>query len=132
MGTAVAPNYANLFMDRFENKALDNYPLKPLIWKRFIDDIFLIWTHGEESLNQFVDYLNSLYPTIKFTTKISKESINFLNTTVKRNSNGELISTLYNKPTNTHLLLHHTNSNPDTVMKKDHMANISGLGEYAP
>ena len=45
MGTELAPNYANLFMDMFENKALDNYPLKPLIWKRFIDDIFLIWTH---------------------------------------------------------------------------------------
>ena len=44
MGTALTPNYANLFMDRFETKALDNYPLKPLIWKRFIDDIFLIWT----------------------------------------------------------------------------------------
>ena len=25
MGTAVAPNYANLFMDRFETNALDTY-----------------------------------------------------------------------------------------------------------
>ena len=37
MGTSVAPNYANLFMDRFETKALDNWPLKPLVWLRFID-----------------------------------------------------------------------------------------------
>ena len=27
MGTGAAPNYANLSMDRFETKALDNYPL---------------------------------------------------------------------------------------------------------
>ena len=33
MGTSLAPNYANLFMDRFETKALEGYPLKPLTWK---------------------------------------------------------------------------------------------------
>ena len=71
MGTALAPNYANLFMDRFETKAHNNYPLKPLIWKRCIDDIFLIWTHGEDSLKDFVDFLNSLHPTIKFTSETS-------------------------------------------------------------
>ena len=31
MGTALAPNYANLFMDRFETKALDNWNPKPLL-----------------------------------------------------------------------------------------------------
>ena len=34
------PTMAILFMDRFETKAFNNYPLKPLIWKRFIEDIF--------------------------------------------------------------------------------------------
>ena len=33
MGIVLAPNYANLFMDRFETKALDNYPLNPLSGK---------------------------------------------------------------------------------------------------
>ena len=42
MGTAVAPNYANLFMDRFQTKALQNWPIKPILWLRFIDDIFMI------------------------------------------------------------------------------------------
>ena len=28
MGTAAAPNYANIFMDRFETKALENWPSK--------------------------------------------------------------------------------------------------------
>ena len=52
MGTGAAPNYANLFMDRFETKALDNYPLKPMLWLRFINDIFMIWTHGEDQTNE--------------------------------------------------------------------------------
>ena len=53
MGTALAPNYANIFMDKFETKALENYSLKPLLWKRFIDDIFMVWSHGEDQLNHF-------------------------------------------------------------------------------
>ena len=44
MGTSVAPNYANLFMDRFETKGLEGFPLKRLTWKRFIDDIFMVLT----------------------------------------------------------------------------------------
>ena len=71
MGTSVALNYANLFMDRLETRALDDYPLKPLVWKRFIDNIFMVWTHGEESLNHFIEYLNSLHESIKFTHEFS-------------------------------------------------------------
>ena len=94
MGTALAPNYANLFMDRFETNVLANYPLQPLIWKRFIDDIFLIWTQGEDSLKDFVNYLNNLQPTIKFTSETSTESINFLDTTVKLDEHRNIITTL--------------------------------------
>ena len=94
MGTALAPNYANLFMDRFETNVLANYPLQPLIWKRFIDDNFLIWTQGEDSLKDFVNYLNNLQPTIKFTSETSTESINFLDTTVKLDEHRNITTTL--------------------------------------
>ena len=107
MGTAAAPNYANLFMDRFETKALANWPLKPLLWLRFIDDIWMVWTHGEDNLNEFITYLNSIHPTIKFTHESSLTEINFLDTTVKVNHHRELYTTLYEKPTDTHLYLHY-------------------------
>ena len=45
MGTKMAPSYANLFMTRFEGKYVYTYPVQPKLWKRFIDDIFLIWSH---------------------------------------------------------------------------------------
>ena len=104
MGTSLAPNYANLFMDIFETNALSKFPQKPLIWKRFIDDIFLIWTHGEDSFTEFVNYFNSLHLTIKFTSESSTKSVNFLDTTVKLHQNRNIITTLYNKPTDTHLV----------------------------
>ena len=38
MGTKMAPSYANIFMAELEEKLLDNYPKKPLLWKRYIDN----------------------------------------------------------------------------------------------
>ena len=79
MGTLLAPNYGNLVMDRFETRALAGYHLKPLIWKRFIDDVFMIWTHCKDSLKKFIiEFLNSLHLTIKFTHEFGITSIDFL------------------------------------------------------
>ena len=70
MGTRMAPSYANLFMSSFEQDLLDAAPgPTPDHMKRFIDDIFMIWSHGEESLKQFHDYAN-IY---MFTTKSSSQ-----------------------------------------------------------
>ena len=118
MGTSLAPNYANLFMDWFETKALKGFRLKPLMWKRFIDDVFCIWPHGIDTFIEFTNYLNSIHPTIKFTHEFSEEKIDFLDTTVKFNQNRELITTLYNKPTDTHLYLEHSSAHPRTVLQK--------------
>ena len=110
MGTAVAPNYANIFKDRFKTRALNNWPHKPLPWLRFIDDIFMIWTHGEDKLQEFITYLNGIHKTIKFTHEFSQSQINLLDTTVKVGDNRELCTTLFEKPTDTHLYLHYTSS----------------------
>ena len=70
MGTLMAPAYADLFMGGFEKKALQNYPEKLHLWLRYIDDILMVWTHGGEKLNEFIKYLNSIHPTIKFTSEL--------------------------------------------------------------
>lgn len=43
MGTRMAPAFANLFMADLEEKILDEAEIKPLVWRRFIDDIFVAW-----------------------------------------------------------------------------------------
>ena len=70
-------------IEKLPSQALKSYHLKPLIWKRFIDDIFLIWTHGENELRKFVEYLNTLHDTIKFTCEQSMYEIAFLDTQTK-------------------------------------------------
>ena len=42
MGTRMAPNYAIIFMHKIETELLNKSRLKPKVFKRFIDDIFLI------------------------------------------------------------------------------------------
>ena len=56
MHLVLAPNYANLFMECFETNLINDFykeqKKKPLVWYRYIDDIFFIWTDGETSLTQ--------------------------------------------------------------------------------
>ena len=76
--TKMAPPYAILSMDKFERDFLERTELKPWVWWRYIDDVFLIWEHGEESLKDLFKMLNSSHPSLKFTWKYSSKSIDFL------------------------------------------------------
>ena len=82
IGTKFAPAYANLFMNRLEERLVDTSVEKPLIWMRYIDDIFFIWMHGEAKLKEFIDHLNNSHDTIKFTSEHSRDSISFLDVQV--------------------------------------------------
>ena len=81
MGTKMAPAYANLFMGKIENK-LQAMTDKIFIWKRFIDDIFIIWTGTNMELEQFIHKANSMHETIKFTFEVDETNLTFLDTTV--------------------------------------------------
>ena len=74
MGTKPAPSYANIFMARRIDNMIKElaakfgdgvYPIRFL--KRFLDDIFMIFTGSIENLHLFLDELNTVHPTIKFT-----------------------------------------------------------------
>ena len=109
IGTKMAPPYAILFMDELEQNILEGSVHKPHVWWRYIDDIFLIWEHGEESLKEFLDYLNSCHPTIKFTANYSPKSVEFLDVKVIRHGDS-LVTDLFVKPTDTHQYLHASSS----------------------
>ena len=70
-------------MADFEEKMLESFEKKAMIWWRYIDDSFFIWENGEESLKVFIERLNIFHSTIKFTAEYSKEQVNFLDVTIK-------------------------------------------------
>ena len=48
MGTKMAIAFANIFMSAIETEIINKSPHKPLVWKRFIDDIFSLWNVDKE------------------------------------------------------------------------------------
>ncbi|XP_025996818.2 uncharacterized protein LOC105198378 [Solenopsis invicta] len=74
MGSPVSPIIANIFMEHLEDKILKNAPLKPSTWFRYVDDIFVIWSHGKETLPPFLAFLNAQHPNIKFTMKVEQKN----------------------------------------------------------
>jgi len=67
MGSRLAPAYANTFMGKLEKNILDTTRYKPKYYKRFIDDILIIFEHSETELNNFLTHMNNANRAIKFT-----------------------------------------------------------------
>ena len=82
MGTKMAVAFANIFMGTVESQILRRSVLKPLVWKRFIDEIFSIWNINKDQVTQFIEQANSHHPTIKFTAEISDTDTTFLDTSI--------------------------------------------------
>ena len=111
MGTKAAPGLANCFMGNFEEEHVYKYRLHPLLYLRYLDDIFLIWQHTENELDEYLTHLNNCLPTIKFTLEKSRDSVCFLDTIVKIVDN-KIETDLYSKPTDAHNYLLYKSAHP--------------------
>jgi len=100
MGTPMAPNFANLFMANFEEKHILTFSSKPTFYKRYIDDIILIFDHPLSKLEELQQHLNDVHPTIKFTFEHSYSTVNYLDITIEARNNRCYIKP-YFKSTNT-------------------------------
>ena len=116
MGTKMAPSYANIFMDELETKMLSSFPLKPLLYLRYIDDIFIIWDHGKDALKSFEAHVNSFHTSIKFTLEVSPKQVSFLDVLVQLNDN-QLSTSVYYKPTDNHMYLDFNSFHPSSLKK---------------
>ena len=108
MACAVA--FANIFMAKVETEVLNQDALKPLVWKRFIDDIFSLWNATREEITQFIEQANKRHQTIKFTAEVSETQTNFSATTVYKGKRFKTESVLdvrsHFKPTETFQYTH--------------------------
>ena len=105
MGSPLSPVIANLFMKDFKKKAIEQATHKPVCRFRYVDDTFVIWTHGQEKLTEFLNHLNRLHNKIQFT--MEKEGhLAFLDLDIYRKMDGSLGHKIYWKPTHTNLYLH--------------------------
>ena len=122
MGTRSAPTIANIFMTVIDKMLRDcarsqNPLVDPILFfKRFIDDIFLIWTGTVSELETFLTEINKLHKTIKFTANydFTTKSTTFLDTVITI-KNGTLTTDLYRKPTDKVQYLLPTSCHPSHI-----------------
>ncbi len=63
-----------------EKRLLDSALDKPLVWFRYIDDVFPIWTHGQSKLDSYLEYLNGFHKTMMGSRVLTGNIVVFLNT----------------------------------------------------
>lgn len=119
MGSPVAPIVAEIWMEYFEKLALDSSPIKPKIWKRYVDDTFVVLKRNE--VDRFLNHLNSLHPKMEFTSELEEnDSLAFLDVLIIRKQDGTFGHTVHRKSTHTNRYLngnsHHHPANFTSVV----------------
>ena len=78
MGTRMAPAYAWILISSLEEPFPALQPLKPTLFKRYIDDILIIWDHSLEQLATFLMAFNAIHDTISVTWKTNQDLVTSL------------------------------------------------------
>ena len=53
-------------MDEVVSEFPNSQELQPLLWLRYTEDLFFIWTYREQKLTQFLNQLNNFHLNLKF------------------------------------------------------------------
>jgi hypothetical protein len=108
MGSICGPSIANIFVFLYEKKWLTIH--RPLIYLRFIDDLFLI-------INNLIilESLKESFGDLELTFNIEK-TVNYLDLEITRNDLTSLLDfSLFFKPTNTFSYLHISSNHPKYI-----------------
>ena len=114
MGRKYSPAYADIYLADWEETAFLKCPLRPLVYYRYLDDIFGPWDKSETDFQNF-NILNSHHPRIKLKHNLHQQ-VPFLDTVVffteTRNGHKTLATKVYFKDTDRHSLLFNSSYHP--------------------
>ena len=101
MGSPMSPIVANIYMEAFEDRAINTALHPPRIWRRYVDDTIVVQlqSHKEE----FFQLINKVDTSIKFTMEEAGPdgSIPFVDVLVTPKVDGNFTTKVYRKPTHT-------------------------------
>ena len=98
MGSPLGPTLANIFLCYHESNWLKDCPknFKPIYYKRYVDDIFVLFTKPEHA-QFFPKYINKKHNNIKFSTETELNgSLSFLDVKIFR-ENEKVVTSVFRK-----------------------------------
>jgi hypothetical protein len=101
MGKRYAPSLADLYLIKLDHCAKYGFKIKPLIYFRYLDDIFFIWEGTRTERNEYLEYLNTIIPNITLTCNIKSTHNEFLDVTVYKDNLEDdffLLTTVFLRP----------------------------------
>ena len=101
IGSRLGMSYACTYMGEWEAELFKRTKYQSLHYWRFVDDVWGLWTHGQEDLVQLVNLANNIHPIIQAELRYSQDSIEFLYFRTTLN-NGRIHTDLYTKDTDKH------------------------------
>jgi len=131
-----APSCANIYLREFDERAMNSFHIHPLLYGRFLDDIFGLWPGTLSQLRDFENYLNNLIPGIKVKFTAHQDVIEFLDTQVHKTTDKSgkcvLATKVYFKPRDMHQLLHRNSFHPRVLFTASSNHSLSTSKEYLP
>ena len=104
MGGKASNLFTYVIMNYIIDKAIKITPLqyRPFVFYRYVDDCYSVF-NDKNSIIEFEKILNSIHPSIAFTTELqSKNRLSFLNVLID-NSRPNLVTSTFRTPTHTRL-----------------------------
>ena len=107
--------YGNLFVGYVEEQIFNQFDgPKPELFGRYIDDCLGATSCTKEELEQFISFVNSFHPALKFIWEISETSVTFLDINISVQDN-KLATSVHYKPTDLHSYLLYPSSHPSHI-----------------
>ena len=105
MGSPISPIIANIFMEAFERKALATALHPPRVWRRYVDDTWVI--QQQEHKQQFLHHINTVEIPSNSLWKRQRmmAPYHFLAQSSHHDEDGSFKIGVYRKPTHTDLYL---------------------------
>jgi uncharacterized FlaG/YvyC family protein len=114
MGNILSPLLSDLYMDQYVKEKLNK--INDKLW-RYVDDLFIITKMKEDEIKSYVDELNALNGSIKFTYEFeANKQLNYLDTTLTRNTEEKRIDVKwFRKDTASDRLLHYESGHHKSI-----------------
>jgi len=109
MGSPLGPLFANIFLSHYESIWLKDSPVKPVLYKRYVDDTLWLLP-ANSNVSDLMSYMNSRHNNMRFTFETeTNNSINFIGLNIMHHeydsSKHCYTTNVYRKPTATQLCM---------------------------